>query len=198
MKMRHLHKAAIRAATLTVIALSAPPARYCLAAGTGAAWRGTYDSVMVWVNFVILAALLIKLLKKPLRDFLGGQRDALTKELDALTDQKKQAEANIAAFRQEMEARQDRFAAIHQNIIDNGEKERQEIIETAHRQAAIMIDSARQRIEHRLRDAGERLRAELIDAAMTIALTQLPSRIEPEDDNQWIDRFIHDIDASTL
>lgn len=198
MKMRPLPNAVIRAAGLTCIVLSAAPANYCMAAGTSTAWRGTYDSVMVWVNFVILAALLIKLLKKPLRDFFGSQRDTVTKELDALTNQKQQAEANIAAFRLEMEARQDRFAEIHQKILDSGEKERQEIIETARRQAAIMIESARQRIDHRLRDAENRLRGELIDAAMSTALSQLPDRIEPEDDHQWVDRFIQDIDKSSL
>lgn len=198
MKIRPHFKAAIRIAALTSIAMSAAPARYCFAASTAAPWRATYDSVMVWVNFVILAALLLKLLKKPLRDFFGSQRDAITKELDALTKQKQQAEASVAAFRQEMAARQDRFAIIHQNIIDSGEKERQELIETAHRQAAMMIDNARQRIENRLRKAGAQLRAEIIDAAMTISLTQLPSRIEPEDAHQWIDRFIRDIETSTL
>lgn len=198
MKMRPSLKAAIHAAAITCIALSVVPVRYCMAAETSSGWRGTYDSVMVWVNFVILVALLIKLLKKPISDFFGSQRDTIAKELDALTNQKQQAEANIAAFREEMETRQTRFAAIHQTIIDNGEKERQEIIAAAHRQAANMIDSARQRIDHRLREAESRLRGEFIDAAMNLALTQLPNRIEPEDDHQWIDRFIHDIDKSNL
>ena len=198
MKIRSFLKAAFRAAAATYIALSVVPASYCMAADTSASWRGTYDSVMLYVNFAILVALLIKLLKNPLRDFFGSQRNTIANELNTLTSQKQTAEANIATFREEMEVRQTRFAALHQNIIDNGEKERQEIIAAARRQASNMIDSARQRIDHRLRDAERRLRGEFIDAAMTIALTQLPDRIEPEDDHQMIDRFIHEIDKSDL
>jgi F-type H+-transporting ATPase subunit b len=198
MRMPALINTAIRTAGVSCAVLLAGPARLCIAAGAAAPWRGTYDTVMMWINFVILVAVLVKLLRKPLGDFLDGQRSALTKEIDQLTKQKEQTEADIAAFREAMDSRKERFDAIHQNILDNGEKERQELIETAHRQAAILIESARQRIDNRLRKASMTLRAELIDAAMATAATQLPDRITPENTRTWTDRFIHDIDASGL
>ncbi|MFH1981155.1 MAG: ATP synthase F0 subunit B [Pseudomonadota bacterium] len=191
-------KTAIRTALLSAFVLLAGLAGPCLAAGASAPWRGTYDTVMMWINFVILVAVLVKVLRKPLGEFLDNQRVALTKEIDQLTKQKEQAEADISAFREKMDARKERFDAIHQNIVDSGEKERQELIADAHQQAGILIESAHQRIANQLRKADKALRAELIDAAMATATAQLPSRITSENTRNWIDRFIHDIDASAL
>jgi F-type H+-transporting ATPase subunit b len=189
---------AVRAAGAVCLLALVLPAQQCFAAGGTAAWRSTYDTVMIWVNFIILVALLWKFLKKPLGDFLGSQQDALAAEIDRLTAQKEKAMADIAALQADMINREERFAAVTRNIIENGENERRELIEGAHRQAAIMMDSARQRIATQLRSAGGVLRAELVDAAMDLAMAQLPGLIHSEDADQWVDRFIHDIDASRL
>ena len=49
---------------------------------TGGGWRETYDMVLRWINFVILAVIIVKYARKPLKDFIFGQRKNLIRELE--------------------------------------------------------------------------------------------------------------------
>ena len=51
-------------------------------------WRSTYDVVMLWLNFLILVFLLIKFAKDPIKNFLKGQQDELSKEIGGLEQQR--------------------------------------------------------------------------------------------------------------
>lgn len=168
------------------------PARAVAAEASGQ-WRSTYDTVMMWVNFFILVALLVKFLRKPLKKFLRDYRDGLARELERLEADKEKAEAAVRSFRETLDERKQKMELLHQRIVAQGEQERQELIEDARRQSALMLNNARSRAENRLREAGETLKGEMIDAAVAQAIAELPDHLAPEDKARWVDRFIDDI-----
>ncbi|MFZ7124800.1 MAG: hypothetical protein ACOWWM_01435 [Desulfobacterales bacterium] len=180
----------------TVVAVACVP-EVALAGQPQGGWRGAYDAVMVWVNFGILMALLYKVLKNPIRDFLLNQRNALAAELARLEAEKQTAAREIMAVQESLETRQQDVEALRQKIVNRGEQDREALILEARTRSTLMLDGARRRIEGRLRDAGEELKAEMIDAAVNQALKELPRRIRPEDHQKWVERFIQEVSKST-
>ena len=54
-------------------------------------WRPVFDLVMRWVNFAILAFLIIKYARTPIKDFFRNKQDEVTKQIQTLEDKKHEA-----------------------------------------------------------------------------------------------------------
>jgi F-type H+-transporting ATPase subunit b len=174
-------------AAAVLILVQAPAA---LAAGD---WRPTYDTVMMWINFVILATLLTKLLRHPLGNYLNSKRDAVKNTLDGLETEKNRIEEEIQSLRRMLEDRQQKAADLHQRIVEAGENERRDIIATARREAERRLLKARQLIDAHHREACLTLRNELIDSAVGKAMEELPKHMTPETEHALMDRFLKSI-----
>ena len=124
-----------------------------MAAGEGGDWRETYDRVLLWVNFLILVALLYKWLRKPLGRFLAGRRQAVAEELGRLEAEKARVEREILEFREGLESRRAEIEDYRTRLIERGRRQRQERIEEGMRHSQILMDTARQRSENRIRKA---------------------------------------------
>ena len=70
---------------LAVLISSSPDA---LAAETTNGWRPIFDLVMRWVNFVIIAFVLVKFGRKPIKDFLSNRRQAIDRQIKKYEHQK--------------------------------------------------------------------------------------------------------------
>lgn len=167
-----------------------------LAAGTGADWRPIYDTVMLWVNFVILAALLIKFLRRPLAKFFNDQRDSVQGALEALESEKNRMAAEITSLEASMEDRKSKAADLKRRIVAQGEDERREAIEAARQEAQRRLAKARQQIEARQRDAWRTLRNEMIDAAVSKAMAIMPRHVTPEVEQALTEQFLKSISDS--
>lgn len=168
-----------------------------MAAGEGGDWRETYDRVLLWVNFLVLVALLYKWLRKPLGRFLAGRRQAVAEELGRLEAEKARVEREILEFREGLESRRAEIEDYRTRLIERGRRQRQERIEEGMRHSQILMDTARQRSENRIRKARDTLRAELVDGAVDLAFKTLPQMVRPDDQKRWADRFVERIDEST-
>ena len=163
------------------------------AATTGGDWRPTYDMVMMWVNFVILVALLIKLLRKPLGQFLQSQQDAIQKTLDGLENEKGRLKEEVQALRESVDTRKQKAEERHQRLMQRAKQERREIIETAREEAERRLAKARQLIDNRHREACQTLRNEIVDAAVTRVMADLPGHMTAELEQDLTDRFLTSI-----
>ena len=190
--MRTINKRRVLTAGLTLAAAMANmlQASAAMAAGN---WRPTYDTIMMWVNFVILAAVLFKLLRKPLGNFLTQQRDAVKDTLERLESEKSRIEEEIKSLRAIMEGRQQRAADLHRRLVAEGEEERRALIAEAQQEAERRLLKARQLIETHHREACHKLRDEIIDTAVRRAMAELPQHITPEVEQVLADRFLRSI-----
>jgi len=156
-------------------------------------WRPTYDVIMMWVNFAILATVLCKLLRQPLRNFLSAQRDAVKNTLETLESEKGRIEDEIQSLRARLEDRQQRAVDLHERMVAQGEEERRGLIAEARQEAERRLLKARQLIEARHREACRKLRDEIIDTAVRRAMAELPELITPEVEQTLTDHFLRSI-----
>ena len=167
-----------------------------LAAEGSGDWRPIFDLVMRWVNFLILAFLLIKFSRVPLKRFLEGKKDDIADVIEALESDKEKMLLKIDESRKQIETSKERLAQLQKTIIAQGEKNRIKIIEDAQRESKILLESAKQKIESRIEDARNVLKAELVDDAIAIAMKKLPETIRDEDNQKFIDAFIKSADST--
>ena len=167
-----------------------------LAADSANDWRPMFDLVMRWVNFLILAFLIIKFSRLPIKSFLAGKKEDIAREIEELESAKDQMLLKIDESRQQIENSKDRLSKLKKTIIAQGEKNKIKIIKDAERESKILLESAKQKIESRISDAREVIKLELVDEAIALAMQKLPENITDQDNQKFIDAFI-DSAAST-
>ena len=110
-----------------------------LAAENAGDWRPTFDLVMRWVNFLILAFLLIKFSRAPIKKFFDGKKQDIADEIGALEAEKEEMLRQIDESKQQLENSRNRLADLKKRIIAQGEKNRQMIIKAAEQESKIML-----------------------------------------------------------
>lgn len=119
------------------------------------------DLIFAMINFLVLFAILNKFAFKPLLKVMDARKAEIKQDLEEA------AEANAAAqkSREEYLAQLERAKEDAQQIINEavkaGEKTKEEIIEQAHEETALMVDKARAMIQQEKEEALLELRDEV-------------------------------------
>jgi F-type H+-transporting ATPase subunit b len=153
-------------------------------------WRPIFDLVMRWVNFLILAFLLIKFLRLPIKNFLEGKKEDIAREIETLEAKKDQMLLRIDESRKQIENSKERLSRLKKTIIAQGEKNKMKIIADAERESKILLESAKKKVETRIIEARDVLKAEMVDDAIALAMQKLPDTITDQDNQKFIDAFI--------
>lgn len=161
-----------------------------LAAEKSSGWRPMYDLILRWINFGIIAFLIVKYGKTPIMNFLRGQKDKLAQEINQLENEKEDANAKIKEALKTVDESEVRFSELKDRIIQQGEKKKTEIIESAQNQSKMMLEDSKRRIDTYFLQAKNEFKAELIDRAMDMAMEQLPREVTPEDNDKFTRLFL--------
>jgi len=153
-------------------------------------WRPTYDLIMRWINFGIIVFVVYKYARKPFMNFLRGSKEKVAEEIQALETRKEEMVTRINQTQKDIEESDIRFNELKERIIQQGEKKKVEIIESAQHHSKIMIEDAKRRIGTHFLNAKNEFRTEMIDKAMDIALERLPREITPEDNDKFSRLFL--------
>ena len=158
----------------------------------GSTWRAAYDEVMLWLNFGILAFLLVKYGRRPLIAFLKGEAQRTAEEIERTENRKRQMDEKVLEMTAAAENRRVRLQALKERLIQEGERKRREIIDSARRDSRILLEQTQMGIEHQINDARQQLKAELIDRAVEAALERLPGVITADDQKKLVETFIQE------
>ena len=161
-----------------------------LAAEKSSGWRPMYDLILRWINFGIIAFLIVKYGKTPIMNFLRGQKDKLAQEINRLENEKEDAKAKIKETLKAVDESEVRFSELKDRIIRQGEKKKTEIIESAQNQSKLMLEDGKRRIDTYFLQAKSEFRDELIDRAMDMAMERLPREITPQDNDKFTHLFL--------
>jgi F-type H+-transporting ATPase subunit b len=153
-------------------------------------WRSTYDVVMIWVNFVILAVVIVKYGRKPLMEFLKGEGRRTAEGIHQAEESKRRMDEDVQQMTAAAEESRERLRALRERLIQEGEQKRLELIESSRRDSQLMLEQTRVRIDHQIFEARERLKAEIIDSAIDAAQERLPSLVKDEDHDRLVEQFI--------
>ncbi len=148
--------------------------------------RPMWDTVMRWVNFIILAALILKYARTPVVNFLKEKKAETTLSIQLLEGKKREAEAKIKDSQRQLATSQEKLALIKERILSEGERRKEQIISQAHQESQRMLEGAKLKIDSQIREAYNAVRLELIDMAVENAVTKLPHAITDEDQQNWI------------
>jgi F-type H+-transporting ATPase subunit b len=138
------------------------------------------------VNFLILLAILWKLLYRPLLATMQARTEAIRKSLDeaqtARAEAARQAEENAARLRQaHAEA-----AAIREQALREAAQEQKQLIDGAQAEARRLIDSAKAQMEADVRRVREELRREVADLSTAIAEKLIRKSLRDDDHRRII------------
>lgn len=172
---------------ITVMALSCPDA---LAAETNQNWRSIFDLVMRWLNFVIIAVILFKFGRKPIKDFLANRREEIDYQIKKFEQQKQAAEKKVQEANEMLNDSVARFETIKQRIVEDGEKKKQQIIEDARQESRLLLDGTRRKIQNQIVEAKNLIRSELIDTAIELAEKKLPEVITAADEQKLTEHYM--------
>lgn len=159
------------------------------------AWRPTYDLAMRWINFIILAAVIIKYAKEPIKDFLRLQKKDVVSEIESLDVEKTRILGEIEAAQQQGVENKIRLKELKERLISQGETRKQQIIQQAQQQSTIMLEEAQRKTENQLVQAKAQLKMELLDMAMEQAVLQLPELMTDEVNQQMVDSYMESIQS---
>ncbi|MGB5984555.1 MAG: F0F1 ATP synthase subunit B [Desulfobacterales bacterium] len=160
------------------------------AAEGGGNWRPTYDLIMRWVNFIILAALLVKFVRVPLVNFVKGRQAEISAEIKDLEEQRQAAEAAIKDAEEQLAASSSRLETIKERIVSEGQARKAEIIADAQKDGEMMLAAARLKVDGQIQRAKDQLRAEMVDLAVEQALQRLPGLITEEDNRRILETYM--------
>jgi F-type H+-transporting ATPase subunit b len=161
-----------------------------------ASWRATYDLVMMWVNFGILAFLLAKYARAPLLNLLKGEADKTAANLRQAQEGKEQVDQRVEDTLKALENARQRLRDIQEKIITEGARQRQRIIDSAQHESRLLLERTRHKIDTQIAEAHLRLRRELIDRAVAVALELLPAEITAKEQLRLVDRFVRETQSS--
>lgn len=187
-----IHPVLRRGGGILLVGLAGVPLSAALgwAAEGQAPWRATYDLVMMWVNFGILAFLLVKYVRAPLLNMLKGEAEKTAAGLTHAQTGKEQADRTIEETLRALETARERMRGIQEKILAEGVRERQRIIDSARHESDLLLERTHQKIEAQIAEARLSLKRDLVDRAVGLAMERLPAEITTEEQHRMVDRFV--------
>ncbi len=153
-------------------------------------WRPIYDLVLRWIKFGIIVFIFYRYAKTPIMNFLRGQKEKLAEEIKELEDKKEDIDNKVKETQKALDESEARFADLKERIIQQGDRKKQEIIDSAKNHSRIMLESANRKIDSYILSSKNTFKAELIDAAVDLAMKRLPQQITDKDNEKFIDQYL--------
>src|SRR4030042_2226068 len=147
---------------------------------------------MIWrtVNFVVFAAILIKLLAKPAKNFFAQRSQDVAQSLDDLEAKKAAAQAALKEAEARLEAVAKEREAILQQYLAEGENEKAKILDKANAVAERLKEMARASIDQETKKAAQSLKEEVVDQATQLAMDLIKEKATYADQQGLVEEYL--------
>lgn len=152
-------------------------------------WRQWWDLGWKIVNFLVLAFLIFKVAKQPLKDFIKKQRETASENLAEIEERKKEAKAEQERIAKMTAGLTKELADFEAALAEAAAKERQEMLASAEDESKLILERATIWAEQALIAARQKLAAEMLDQAAEIASETIQRNITDQDRRQFFDQF---------
>jgi len=142
------------------------------------------------VSFVLLAILLAYVLKKPLRLFLVKRREEIRNSLEQSAKKEEESRKNSEDWEKKLNSLSQEIADLHNRISQEGEAERQKIIEKALEEGDRIRKQAQVIAEQEVKKARSALRKEMVDLSVELAEKLLKEYAQPQDQERLVREYI--------
>ena len=121
------------------------------------------DSIIIWINLLIVVLLLAKFAAKPFMDFLKSRNKVKSLELSRLETEKEKISGEIGKTMMIINEKKTFIADAEENIARQGEIIKAGIIKEAGIESKLILEKAKQEADKEIERATEKLRTEVIN-----------------------------------
>lgn len=147
------------------------------------------------LNFVVFAAILIKLTAKPAKAFFAKRTEEIGETLEDLETKKAEAEAALKVARKRLAEVADEREELIKQFIAEGELEKKKIIEKAEMVATRIKEMAAVSIEQETKKAALELKKEVAEKATQMAEELVKKEITSTDQSNLVEEYLHKVVA---
>ncbi len=148
------------------------------------------EYIFDWVNFVILIALLIYFLRKPIAQFFRQRSEDIQKSLEEGRKALEAAQAQLAAAEERLSHLEQDIAALKADAARQTEAERERLRQAGEREAERILQSARHMIDSATQAAKLELKEHAADEAIRLAEKMIRDRLDEAARERLVSRFI--------
>ncbi len=142
------------------------------------------------VAIVIVVGILVKLLRKPVANFLNSRREEIQRLLAELEAKTAEAKSEHARVQTRLASLEEETRRIVDGLIAEGEAEKKKIIEAAHREADYIQQQSQIAIQQDLQAARDSLKDEVAELSVAAAQDLIRKKIKAEDQQRLLSEFM--------
>ncbi|MDQ1331265.1 MAG: hypothetical protein QG578_1533 [Thermodesulfobacteriota bacterium] len=124
------------------------------------------DSIIMWVNLLIVVLLLLKFAVIPLMDFIKNRKKVIPSELSRLENEKEKISGEIDKTMTIINEKKNFIADAEENIARKCEIIKAGIIKEAELESELILEKAKQEAEKEIKQASEKLRAQIVNEVL--------------------------------
>jgi F-type H+-transporting ATPase subunit b len=153
---------------------------------------GRISGEVFWqvVSFVLLVILLAYVMKKPVRFFLIKRREDIKNSLEQSAKKEEESRKNSEDWEKKIISLSQEIADLHKKISEEGEAERQRIIEKAVEEGDRIRKQAQVIAEQEVKKARSALRKEMVDLSVELAERLLKECTQPQDQERLVREYL--------
>lgn len=141
------------------------------------------------INFLVLAFVVVKMAKQPLKDFLSGQKAKVVEELETMEKAKAVAQAELNKIQKQTSGLAQELADYEKAFADMAARERVRLTEDAAKEADLILERAKLTAKMSLRQAKQTLTEEMVELAADLAEEKLKEAMSAQDQAGFLEQF---------
>ena len=147
---------------------------------------------LLWrtVNFVVFAAILIKLVAKPAKKFFGDRTQEVATTLEELEAKKAAVKAAVKAAEARLEAVAQEREKVIQQYMAEGEMEKSKILDKANQVAERIKEMATFTIQQETKKATQDLKEEVVGLATQMATDMIKEKATKADQQGLVEEYL--------
>lgn len=146
-----------------------------------------------WVNFAIFFAILWKFALPPIQKYFAQRREDLQANLNEAKLLREEAAAKLAEYESKLDALDAEREALLVEYREQGEREKERIIQDATRQVTKLRGDAERVIEQEVKKAKAALEARAVEQALSIARERVEQKLATGGQDKLVHRYIDDL-----
>jgi F-type H+-transporting ATPase subunit b len=147
------------------------------------------------VNFMILMAILVKFLSKPVGKFLKNRQTRVRQALKDAERATAEAEKKMQDYEKRLARIDEEIQEIHHVLREEGEKEKARIIHEAEEMAETIKEQARFTAQQEIRVAQRILREEMADLTVKLAGEILEKGMNKSDQKKLVEEYVDQMET---
>ena len=156
-------------------------------------FKKTWMKIWEVLNFLILAFLVFKVLRDPVKNFFQGRTEMFRQKIAEAEGASVEAERELKEVESRFEMLDEEIQRLQQTITEQGERGRDKIISDAEQTAEYMLEKAKFESEMMMREAKIRLRREVTNEAVKLAEESIKKEIGKKDQERLVDEYLQDL-----